>query len=82
MPLPPKLKDNFPPPPPPLGPEMSWEDKPLTWFQRAMVSALPLGALDIEDHFAFPINYRRNPNNPTQVIAIHETFEIKILKEL
>ena len=61
---------------------MSWEDKPLTWFQRAMVSALPLGALDIEDNFAFPINYRRNPNNPTQVIAIHETFEIKILKEL
>ena len=34
-PLPPKLKDNFPPPPPPLGPEMSREDKPLTWFQRA-----------------------------------------------
>lgn len=71
-PLPPKL--NFPP----LGPEMSLEDKPLTWSQQAMASGLPMGAFDIEDHLAFPIDYRPNPNNPTtQVIATHETFDIR-----
>lgn len=56
---------------------MSLEDKPLTWSQQAMASGLPMGAFDIEDHLAFPIDYRPNPNNPTQVIATHETFDIR-----
>ena len=81
-PLPPKLEDDFPPPPPPLDPEMSWEDKPLTQFQPAMASTLHTCALNIEDHLAFPINYRPDANNPTQVIATHETFDISVLKEL
>ena len=49
----------------------------MTWFQQAMASGLPMGALDIEDHLAFPIDYRPNPNNPTQVIATHETFDFR-----
>lgn len=81
-PLPPKLEDDFPPLPPPLDPEMSWEDKPLTQFQPAMASTLHTCALNIEDHLAFPINYRPDANNPTQVIATHETFDISVLKEL
>ena len=56
---------------------MSLEGKPLTWFQQAMASSLPMGAFDIEDHLAFPINYRPNPSNPTQVIATHETFDLR-----
>ena len=28
------------------------------------------------------LDYRPNPNDPTQVVATHETFEIKVLKEL
>ena len=81
-PLPSKLEDDFPPPPPPpSGPEMSQEDKPLTRFQQAMTSALCSGALNIEDHLAFPIDYRPDPNDPT-LVATHETFDIKILKEL
>ena len=54
----------------------------MTWFQQAISSALCKGALDIEDHLAFPTDYRLDPNNPTQVIATHETFDIKVLKEL
>lgn len=67
---------------PPSSPEMSWEDKPLTQFQQAMISALHSGALYIENHLAFSLDYRPNPNDPTQVVATHETFEIKVLKEL
>ena len=81
-PLPPKPEGDFPPPPPPLDPEMSWEDKPLTQFQPAMASTLCLCALNTEDHLAFPIDYRPDANNPTQVITIHETFDINVLKEL
>ena len=41
-----------------------------------------MGALVIEDHLGFPISYRPDPSNPTQVIATDDTFDIKVLKEL
>lgn len=41
-----------------------------------------MGALVIEDHLAFPINYRPDPSNPTQVTVTDETFDIKVLKKL
>lgn len=78
-PLSSKPEDRFLPLPPPPGPEMSREDKPLT--EQAMTSALHSGALDVED-LAFPIDYRPDPNDSTQVVATHETFDIKVLMEL
>ena len=77
--LPSKPEDDFPPLKPPPGPEMSPEDKLLT--QQGMTSALHSGALDVED-IAFPIDYRPDPNDSTQVVATHETFDIKVLMEL
>ena len=47
-----------------------------------MASTLIMCALDIEDHLCLPYEYRPDPNNPTQVIATHETFDINVLKEL
>ena len=61
---------------------MPWEDKPLAQFQQAMTSTLHSGALYIENHLAFPLDYRPDPNDPTQVVATHETFDISVLKEL
>ena len=72
--LPFKPEDRFLPLPPPPGPEMSREDKALT--EQAMTSALHSGALDVED-LAFPLDYRPDPNDPAQVVATHETFDIR-----
>ena len=73
-PLPSKPEDRFLPLLPPTGPEMSLEDKPLT--EQAMTSALHSGDLDVKD-LAFPIDYRPDPNDPAQVVATHETFDIR-----
>ena len=77
--FPSKPEDDFPPLKPPPGPEISREVKPLT--QQGMTSALHSGALDVED-IAFPIDYRPDPNDSTQVVATHKTFDIKVLMEL